>query len=47
MILPSVLAKRKATSGVLRNGVLEIDFAPPPPPEETAVDGEPEAAAEA
>jgi arsenite-transporting ATPase len=34
MILPTVLAKRKATSGVLRNGVLEIDFAPPPPPED-------------
>ncbi|MCZ7667745.1 MAG: hypothetical protein M5U34_11275 [Chloroflexi bacterium] len=33
MILPTVLAKRKATSGVLRQGVLEIDFAPPPPPE--------------
>jgi arsenite-transporting ATPase len=47
MILPSVLAKRKATSGVLRNGVLEIDFAPPPPPEETAVGGEPETTAEA
>ncbi len=36
MILPAVLAKRKATSGVLRQGVLEIDFAPPPPPEEVA-----------
>jgi arsenite-transporting ATPase len=34
MILPTVLAKRKAISGVLRNGVLEIDFAPPPPPED-------------
>ncbi len=49
MILPSVLAKRKATSGVLRNGVLEIDFAPPPPPppEETAVDSEPSPTTEA
>ena len=49
MILPTVLAKRKATSGVLRNGVLEIDFAPPPPPPplpgETAVASEQEEAA--
>jgi len=40
MILPAVLAKRKAESGVLRNGALEIDFSPPPTPEETAVSDE-------
>jgi arsenite-transporting ATPase len=35
MILPGVLAKRKAVAGVLRDGALEIDFSPPPSPEET------------
>lgn len=29
MILPTVLARRKAVGGVLRGGTLEIDFAPP------------------
>jgi arsenite/tail-anchored protein-transporting ATPase len=29
MILPTVLARRKAVSGALRGGTLEIDFAPP------------------
>jgi arsenite/tail-anchored protein-transporting ATPase len=29
MILPTVLARRKAVSGALREGTLEIDFAPP------------------
>ena len=36
MILPAVLAKRKAVGGVLRDGALEIDFSPPPPPEPEA-----------
>jgi arsenite-transporting ATPase len=29
MILPTVLAKRKTTSGRLHDGMLEITFAPP------------------
>ncbi|MBP6804777.1 MAG: ArsA family ATPase, partial [Chloroflexi bacterium] len=44
MILPGVLAKRKAVGGVLRNGALEIDFSPPSLPDEqgeqTALSGE-------
>jgi arsenite-transporting ATPase len=37
MILPAVLAKRKAAGGALRDGVLEIDFLPLKTDEETAV----------
>jgi arsenite/tail-anchored protein-transporting ATPase len=37
MILPGVLAKRKTVGGTLRGGALEIDFSPPPPPEEVTV----------
>ncbi|MBK8985634.1 MAG: ArsA family ATPase [Chloroflexi bacterium] len=41
MILPGVLAKRKAVSGAMRDGVLEIDFAPPSSAEETEVSERP------
>ena len=33
MILPAVLAKRRAGTGILVEGVLEITFPPPPEPE--------------
>ena len=32
MILPAVLAKRRAAGGTLRDGTLEIDFLPPETP---------------
>ncbi len=35
MILPVVLAKRRATGGALRDGMLEIDFLPVDQPQET------------
>ena len=37
MILPAVLAKRRAAGGALRDGMLEIDFLPLKTTEETAV----------
>ena len=37
MILPNVLAKRRTGSGRLTNGILEIEFLPPEPAEETGV----------
>ncbi len=45
MILPAVLAKRRASGGALRDGVLEIDFLPLKQAEETT--GTPAAPAEA
>jgi hypothetical protein len=36
MILPAVLAKRRALGGSLSNGVLEIEFSAPETPEAAA-----------
>lgn len=36
MILPAVLARQKAVGGALRGGMLEIDFMPPEPPQESS-----------
>jgi arsenite-transporting ATPase len=43
MILPTVLAKRKAGGGRLVDGVLEIEFLPPEPDGTEAVQAEKEA----